>query len=663
MGIEGYIMLVLLAITLGAFSYSCYLRIKSMLAAKPDNSRLDQVFKRVELVINYFLGQRKMFKEPAAGLMHALIFWGFLILLFRSISVVGEAFAPGWTVFWFWSSLEHFYTAAKDVTELVVLTMVGAAFFRRWVLKPWRITQSRDAEFILFLIALLMVTDFVFDGTKFALVPGLEEAKYAIVGSAVSKVLVALGLKAGTLTLLGQVCYWVHCVALFFFLNYLPHSKHMHVLTSLPNVFLGNLTPGHPLLPIKDIEEQETFGAATIQEFTWKQVLDIYTCTECGRCMTNCPTTLTDKTLRPKELTERQKHHLYDKLGELLGKAKAAEGGENLIDVSKFDAIWDCTTCRACEDSCPILIEYVDRIVEMRRYLMLMEANMPKELGTTMRGLENKSNPWGLPRSERANWAAEMGVKTLAEDNEVEYLLYLGCAGSYDDRSIKVAKAIVRLLRKAGISFGILGQEEGCCGDSARRLGNEYLFQMQAEANITTMNGYGVRKIITMCPHGYQVIKHEYPQFDGNFEVCHHTVLLATLVKEGKLKPTREVKETITFHDSCYLGRYNDIYDEPRDVLDEIPGIERVEMERSREGGFCCGGGGGRVWMEEHEPRINQERVNQAMEVKPESIVSGCPFCLMMFKDGIADKGLEDDVKAVDLAEILAISCLPDPKA
>ncbi|MBM4355910.1 MAG: (Fe-S)-binding protein [Deltaproteobacteria bacterium] len=660
MRLEGLVMLVLVVATLGLFTWSCWTKIKILLSARRDGSRFDAIFRRVELMLRFAIGQKSMFKEPGPGLMHALIFWGFLILLFRSISVVGEAFSPGWSIFWFYRPLENFYTAAKDVTELVVLVMVGGAFFRRWVLRPWRITQSRDAELILTLIGTLMVTDFLYDGARFAVAPELPDASYAVVGAAVGKLL-ALGKPGeGFLGILGHASYWVHCVVLFFFLNYLPYSKHMHVLTSLPNVFFGNLQKGRPLTPIVDIENQETFGASKVEELTWKQLLDIYTCTECGRCMTNCPTTLTEKVLKPKELTERQKHHLYAKMPVLLGKKKPEEVPETLVEASKWEAIWDCTTCRSCEENCPLLIEYVDRIVELRRYLMLMEADMPKELGTTMRGLENKSNPWGLAKGDRARWAVEAGIPTFAQKPDAEYLFYLGCAGSYDDRSIKVARAIAELLQMAGVSFATLGSEEGCCGDSARRLGNEYLFQTQAQANIEVMNGYGVKKVITMCPHGYQVFKNEYPQFGGRYEVFHHTELLASLVKEGKLKPVREISETVTFHDSCYLGRYNDVYEEPRDVLDEIPGLKRVEMERCREGGFCCGAGGGRVWMEEKEPRINQLRISQAMEVKPDAIVSACPFCLMMFKDGIADKGCEDTIKAVDLAELLARSCRND---
>lgn len=659
MSATGFIMSALLLAAMGVFTYSMWTKLRVLLAAKPDATRLDQPFKRMERVFTDFIGQRLMFKEPFPGLMHALIFWGFLILLLRSISVVGEAFAPGWSVFWFWPGLENLYTSAKDITELVVLAMVGLAFFRRWVLKPWRITQSRDAEFILFLIATLMVTDFLYDGSKFILNPGSVEAQHAYVGAAVSSLLTTLGFGSTLLHSLELGTYWIHVLVLFFFLNYLPYSKHMHVLSALPNVFLANMKPGFPVAPINDIEEQEMFGAQTVGEYTWKQILDIWTCTECGRCMTNCPTALTEKALKPKELTERQKHHLQKVTPALLGKKKWEDFEENLITASTVEAIWDCTTCRSCEANCPISIEYVDRIVQMRRYLMLMESEFPKELGVTLRGLENKSNPWGLPMGQRAEWAVQAGIKTMAQDSDVEYLFYLGCAGSYDDRSIKVASALVRLMDQAGVSYAILGEEEGCCGDSARRLGNEYLFQTQAQLNIEVFNGYKVKKIITMCPHGYQVLKNEYPQFGGNYEVVHHTQLLAQLVREGKLKPTREVARKVTFHDSCYLGRYNDIYGEPRDVLDEIPGLERVEMERSFEGGFCCGAGGGHMWLEEKEPRINQLRIEQAMEVTPEQIVSACPFCLTMFKDGIAEKGLEERLKAVDLAEILAESCLP----
>jgi len=655
--VTAIVMAVLLAVTLGMFSFSIRTKLRVLRACAPDDTRLSDPFARVGKLITVAIGQKIMFKEPAVGLMHALIFWGFLILLFRSISVVGEAFSPGWTVFWFSHTIENWYTIAKDVTEAVVLAMIGAAFFRRWVLKPWRITNSRDAELILSLIGLLMVTDFLYDGARFASAPGNPEAAWAIVGAAVGKVLALAGPSEGALTGLALASYWLHVAALFFFLNYLPYSKHMHVLSSLPNVFLGNLQKGFPLAPIKDIENQERFGAEKVSDFTWKEVLDVWTCTECGRCMVNCPTTLTDKVLRPKALTEDHKHHVAKMIPVLLGKKKPEDVGETLVDASKWQAIWDCTTCRSCEQNCPISIEYVNRIVDIRRYLTLMESNFPKELGATLRGLENKSNPWGLPIGNRASWAIEAGLKTLAEEPKVEWLLYLGCAGSYDDRSIKIAKALVKLLQHADVSFGILGEEEGCCGDTARRVGNEYLFQTQAQANIETFKNYNVKRIITMCPHGYQVLKNEYPQFGGNYEVVHHTELLCRLVKSGKIKPSREVLGKVVFHDSCYLGRYNEIYDEPRDVLDEISGIERLEIERSREDGFCCGAGGGRAWMEEKEPRINKLRVDQLMEAKPDRIVSACPYCLMMFKDALADKGLDESVKAVDLAEILAEAC------
>jgi Fe-S oxidoreductase/nitrate reductase gamma subunit len=655
--VQAIVMAVLLAGALGFFAYSVWQKIKVLKACKPDGTRLTDPFARVADTLVFAIGQKTMFKDPGPGLMHALIFWGFLILLFRSISVVGEAFAPGWSIFWFWPALNNFYTLAKDITEAVVLIMVGAAFFRRWVLKPWRITQSRDAELILSLIATLMVTDFLYDGARFAIFPDNPETAFAVVGAQVGKVLAMMALPEATLTLVAEVCYWVHVLVLFFFLNYLPYSKHMHVLTSLPNVFLRNREAGFPLAPIKDIENQERFGAEKVTDFTWKQALDVLTCTECGRCMTNCPTTLTEKTLKPKELTEAHKHHLAKMIPVILGKKKPEEVAEALVEASKWEAIWDCTTCRSCEENCPISIEYVNRIVEMRRYLTLMESNMPKELNVTLRGLENKSNPWGLPMGNRMAWAVEAGIKTLAEEPDVEYLLYLGCAGSYDDRSIKIARALVKLLNKAGVTFGILGEEEGCCGDTARRLGNEYLFQTQAQANIEVFKTYNVKKIITMCPHGYQVLKNEYPQFGGTYEVVHHTQLLCGLVKSGKLKPSQEVLGRAVFHDSCYLGRYNQVYDEPREVLDAVGGLTVAEVERSRETGFCCGAGGGRAWMEEKEPRINKVRVEQLMEAKPDMVVSACPYCLMMFKDALADKGLEDQVKSLDLAEVLCQAC------
>jgi len=658
MTVKAIAMLVALAATLGIFAWSAWKKTMVLLKAKPDDTRFDRIWRRIEEVLTVAIGQKKMFKEPVAGLMHAFIFWGFLVLLFRSISLVGQAFSPEWTVFWFWGGLENVYTLVKDLSELAVLVMIGFAFFRRFVLKPWRITLSWDANLVLFLIGFLMLSDFLMDGAKFVITPGTVEEAWAPIGAAVAGVYRGAGMGAEAAHPVEEVLYWLHIGALFFFLNYLPYSKHMHVLTVLQNVFFSNLRPGKPIRPIKDIEEQETFGAGRLEEYTWKDLLDIYTCTECGRCMTNCPTTLTDKILRPKDLTERQKHYMPVVEPYLLGK-KEGEPEESLIDVSGWDAIWDCTTCGACEESCPQQIEYVGRIVEMRRFLMLMEANNPKELNVTLRGLENKSNPWGLPMGDRASWTKEAAVQTFEEKPDAEYLLYLGCAGSYDDRSIKVAKALVKLLNEAGVSYAVLGSDEGCCGDQARRLGNEYLAQMQAEANIEAWNEMGIRKIITTCPHCFNVFRNEYPDFGGSYETIHHTELLHDLVTQGRLQPQKEVSGRVTYHDSCYLGRYNDVYDEPRKTLDHVPGLERVEMERSRQTGFCCGAGGGRVWMEEDKgTRINHYRIDQAMEVKPDTIVSACPFCLMMFKDGLADKGFEDDVKALDLAEIMADSCL-----
>jgi Fe-S oxidoreductase len=679
MALPSIIMIALVILALVIATYSLWIKFKVMLKTHKKDARFDRFGARLWGIIKIFLAQFKMFKEPWAGLMHALIFWGFLILLLRSVSLIGAAFTEHmhWTVFFFSDTLAGWYTLLKDVTELVVAAMILVAYFRRWVIRPWRITQSRDAEFILLLILLLMVTDFFLDGAWLAAHAGTPEAvfeaEWAFVGPAMAGIY--SGASVGTQLALFHVFYWSHIVILLFFLNYLPHSKHFHVITAVFNVFFRNLKKGYPIAIIKDIEaefekEEPVIGASRLEHFSWKQILDIYTCTECGRCLVNCPARLTEKWLEPKKLTEDMKHHLYKRIPQIVKGSKeepaslfAAIGQgreEGKEEEQGKEALWHCCTCRSCEENCPLTIEYVDRIVDMRRHLMMMESNFPQELTLTMKNLENKRNPWGLGTAERADWCEGLGVKTLKEDPDAEYLWFVGCAGAYDDRTQKVSKAMVKLLNHAGVSYAILGNQEGCTGDSALRLGNEYLFQMLAQQNIETFEKYKVKKILTTCPHCYQTLKNEYPQFGVSYEVVHHTELIADLIRRGKLKPQNPLGQKVTFHDSCYLGRYNDIYDPPREVLKSIPGTTLAEMERSRQNGFCCGGGGGRVWMEEKiGTRINHMRVDHIREVDPNLVAAACPFCLMMIKDGLADKDLDEKIKVLDVAEIVANS-LPD---
>jgi Fe-S oxidoreductase len=452
--------------------------------------------------------------------------------------------------------------------------------------------------------------------------------------------------------------FWLHLGILLFFMNELPRSKHFHVITSIPNTFFASLDSPGALAPIKDIENQETFGVIEPRELTWKQIFDGYSCTECGRCTVTCPTVISGKTLSPKQLIIDTREYIKKHEADILAGKDTAESGETMIDYVKKEAIWACTTCRSCEENCPVSITHTDKIVDYRRRLTLMEGDYAPEIGTTMKNLENKSNPWGLAMGERGMWMVEeLGVPLISEKGEAEYLYYLGCSASFDDRNKRVATALVKLLQKAGIDFAILGPEEACCGDSARRLGNEYLFQMQAQQNIEAFKQYKFKKILTACPHGYNTIKNEYPQFGGNYEVVHHAELLAQLVRDGRLAlPAHGDPLRVVFHDSCYLGRYNGIYDQPRDVLKALPGVSLGEIEKSRKNGMCCGAGGGMMWKEEHEgERINRVRVKQLQEANnPEMVASACPFCLQMNKDGIAELELSDQLKTKDIAELLA---------
>lgn len=670
------VMTAMLLIALGFFSFSMYRRIRVMAAGKPD-VRWDRPGKRIVETLKVAFAQSRMFKEPGPGIMHAFIFWGFLVLLFRSASLIGRAYAPewsSWTLFWFCPFLDGAYSWLKDITELVVLAMIAWATFRRVVVKPKRLANSFSAYLILGFIAYLMISDFIYDAARFALLnmggqipeDAVEGMKHELAHSPIGGMVAGwlAGTSAETLKILNQVFFWSHIGVLLVFLNELPLAKHFHVILAIPNVFFQRLTAPGAIEPIKDIEEQETFGVLRPDELTWKQMMDGFACTECGRCTVNCPTFNTDKPLSPKMLICDMRDFVRRHETEIINKQDVGEGlrekNESLIDAIREEAIWECTTCRSCEEQCPVTITHVDKIIAYRRYLTLMEASMDPELATCQKNLENKSNPWGLPSGERGLWMVEeLDVPLLSDKPDAEYLFFLGCSGAYDDRNRKAARAFVKLLKAAGVSFAILGPEEGCCGDTARRLGNEYLFQMQAQQNIEVFKEYGVKKIVTMCPHGYNTIKNEYPQFDGEFEVIHHSELLASLAAEGKLKFDGTAPDTMVYHDSCYLGRYNGIYDQPRDALTSA-GVSLVEADRHRATGMCCGAGGGMMFRDEKEgSRINRLRVNQLVETGAKKIVSACPFCLVMCRDGINEEGMGDDVAAFDIAEVLA-SRLPE---
>jgi Fe-S oxidoreductase len=454
---------------------------------------------------------------------------------------------------------------------------------------------------------------------------------------------------------------WVHNLAVLVMLNFLPTAKHFHVITSLPNVFFRKLEPLGQLSK-QDLETATTFGSSHIDQFTWKQVLDMFSCTECGRCSSQCPATATGKPLAPRQLLLNLRDYMYEHQDEVIAKrvhakkngAEPEEVGGNIVGpVIEDEVLWSCNACRACEEACPVMIEYVDKIVDMRRHLVQEESRFPNELTRVFKGMETQSNPWGIGAEKRFDWAEGLGVPTLADKPNAEYLYYVGCAGAFDDRNKKTTQAFARLLKKGGVDFACLASEEPCNGDSARRLGNEYLYQTMAQACVETFKGYEVKKVIVNCPHCFNTIKNELPQFGGTYEVVHAAELVKQLIAAGRLQVPAEFQKRVAYHDSCYYGRFNDVYDEPREVLAKS-GATVEEMHRHKQFGMCCGAGGGRMWIEEDpDKRVNLLRTEQALETNPEVIAVSCPFCMTMLADGIKAKDLEDRVQTLDVMEIV----------
>lgn len=654
------IMAIILMAALVIFLYSVRYRLKLVAKGGREN-RLDKLHRRIAGVIVYVLGQKRMFDEKYAGFMHVFIFWGFVMLSFWTITFVGEGLKGGY-VFPLIKSpdLGPLYISFVDIFELLVIIGVAMAFWRRLVSKPDRLTLNFDGLFALIMILSLMVSDVLVRGTRLAADKELVSG-FTPVGSLVSGAF--QNADADTLILVNAVFWWIHLASLLVFLVYLPFSKHFHIFTAVFNVFFRSLKPKGALVPI-DLETVEEFGVARVDRFTWKQIFDLYICTECGRCQDNCPAWLSDKPLSPKKLIVDMKHHLHDKAPYLAAKASGngegattAEEGPLLISDQAIaeDVLWSCTTCRGCEEHCPVFIEHINKIIDMRRHLVMMESKFDTTVVTTFKNIERNGNPWGFAAEERLNWAEGLDLKVLADDNKVDILYWVGCAGAFDDANKKVARAMVKVLNTAGVKFGVLGMEETCTGDAARRIGNEYLFQMMAQQNVETLNGYGVKKIVTACPHCYNTLKNEYSQFGGNYEVYHHTEFIADLLKKGRLSLSKEVGEIISYHDSCYLGRYNGIYNAPREIVNALPGARSVEMERHRKGSFCCGGGGGHMWMEMNiGRRVNVIRVEELLKAEPTVAATACPFCLSMFEDGVKAVDAAEKVKVMDVAQLVA---------
>jgi Fe-S oxidoreductase len=689
----------------GFFAYTLrrYIRVLLM-GGKDPRPRFDQLAKRLAMVMIYFVGQKKVAErqlKPAAPSYHHLwIFWGFLIITVGTAELMVNGIVPSFHLDLFLgSTLYAMLKWAVDFFNLVVLVMVGYAFFRRIVIQPQLIPMNLDAGLILGAIAGLMITHFAYHALH-AVSLGQVELVSAPVSTIATGWLTGV-VPAMTAELLAEIAYWLHAVILFSFMNYLPYSKHIHLLGALPNIATMNLSDRKMDLPKLDLEDETQWGVGTFEQFSWKSLLDTYACTECARCSNYCPAYATDKPLSPMALIHDIRYEMLEKGGlklelEKLGQqlaelpqpahahghddhghdevmsperaalvARIAAAQRQLEAMApmvggriKEDTLWACTTCGACQEACPVFIEHPMKIIQMRQNLVLAQEKVPADLARAFRNIERNSNPWGIGADQRMDWAEGLKVPTIEDKPDPEYLLWVGCAGAFDQRIRKQTQAMVKILNAAGVDYAVLGHEEGCTGDPARRGGNELLFQMQAETNVETLNSKGIKKVITSCPHCLHTLKNDYPQFGGHYDVIHHTQLVSHLMEAGKITPMGEVAKKVVYHDSCYLGRWNGEYEAPREILKKLPiygGI--VEVERSREKGFCCGAGGGRMFMEEHiGTRVNRNRADELVATGADTIAVACPFCNVMMTDGIKDMNKDDEIRVLDLAELVAES-------
>lgn len=653
--VTAIVMTCLLVVALGTFASLMIPRMRLLLNIRSENL-FDRLPERFIGTLKYAIGQYRMPRDPVAGTAHIFIYAGFMIVTLGTVTHFVHAYSPGWAFPGLGGRGGDIYNLIKDVAELLVVVGVAYGLWRRLKPAPSRVGRSWEGVFVLLMILTLMLTDFFITGGELVHA-GTSGLPWTPAGHLAALTLAPLGTDAAASV--ANASYWVHCVAVLVFLNFLPLGKHFHVITGIPNVFFRNLeTPG--FVPKLDLENSEKFGIRTTKDLTWSMGLDLYSCTECGRCNVYCPTVLTNKPLSHRQLNLDLKTALFEDKDILLsGDAEKIEALPELVGTRiNPDTIWACTTCGACEQECPVYIENVPRIIQMRQNKVLMDGDISPELARAYKGMENNNNPWGIGFDKRDAWATGLDIPRMADlaaaETEPPLLYWIGCAGSFDDRNKKITLAMVKILKAANIPFAILGKEEGCTGDPARRTGNEYLFQALAQANVEVLNNYKVKRVLTHCPHCLHTIKTEYPQFGGNYEVVHHTELIDELIKNGKLQLTKEVKTSVAYHDSCYLGRYHNIYEQPRDIVKAIRGATLVELPRNRSRSVCCGAGGGRFWMEETiGERINVHRAKEAAGAETDTVGSACPFCLTMMRDGLNDIGKEN-VSALDVSEIVA---------
>jgi Fe-S oxidoreductase len=618
----------------------------------------DRIPERIGVLFKDVVGQHNVRRKKMPGWAHTLIFFGFLAVQPHSLELMVRGVIPGFSVGHLFPGLYGIYLFVADILGFLVLAGFAYAAYRRFVLKPKYLTLGKDANFIILFTSVIIITFHLINACQIVssyAAQGYDYAGAFPISGMIASVLGLASLTPGTQIFWFEIFYWVHMLTIMGFLVYIPGSKHLHLLAAVPNVFLKPLEREKSIAKT-DIEDEdaETFGLGKINELNWQNVLNLYACTECGRCQEQCPADHTGKPLSPKALVHDLKTELFNCSEKILtGKQEDILPFIGEAEGLTSDVIWSCTTCRACEDICPVNIQHLDFIIEARKYQVLMEASFPEEMQDTFTNMENQGNPWGFSSDTRENWCKDLNIPTIQEKPDADILWFVGSASSFDDRAVKISKALAALLEKAGVSVAILGNEEWGAGDTARRAGNEYLAQGMIQQNVETINGYKPKRILTACPHTYNMLKNEYPQFGGNYEVVHHSEFLLELIQENKLVPNGNNLGSITFHDSCYLGRWNGIIDAPRQLITKMnQGQAPVEMERTGDKGFCCGAGGARMFMEETlGSYINVDRAKEIQQSGADIVASACPYCVTMLQDGL--KECESDIKVLDIAELL----------
>ena len=632
-------------VAVAIFAYGVWQRVQLWRAGLPED-RFDRIPERVTLVAKHALGQARVLSQAYPGVMHATMFWGFLALFMGTVlaTVDYDITLPLFGYKLLKGRFYLFYETVLDLFGLFFVVGLGMAVFRRFILRPHRIDPTARFANVLLVLFLINLSGFVMEACRLAVVKPAW-ARWSPVGWALGHAMLGVGMGEGALRATHLSVWLFHAAISLWFIARIPYSYFSHLITTPLNIFFSKLTPRGAIRPIENIEEAETLGISKLEEFSWKRRLDFDACLECGRCQAACPAYLAGSALSPKRIMVKLKRHLH---GELPGPIHGS--------LIQADELWACTTCMACVQECPAFIDIVDTIIDLRRYLTLSEGTLPSTAPQSLQNIQRAGNPWGLPPAERLAWAEGLDVPLMEPGKEVEYLYWVGCSASYDKRNQAIARSVVKILKAAGVSFGVM-QEERCHAEVGRRLGEEYLYQTVQQENIGAINRYTFKKVITHCPHCFNTIKNEFPQFGGAYEVLHHSVVINDLIASGRIRPTKRMEARLVFHDSCYLGRYNGITEAPREAAKAVPGLEVIDPPRSRERGLCCGGGGGHMWMEvPAEKRVNIIRVEELLETKPDIIGTACPFCLAMVDLGRKVKEAETTVQVKDISELVADS-------